>query len=99
MTVIEVSAPCVKSPIPTIIISVPIRKATRRLGWIGVMRRHRRATMTTIGNTEIADSLIFSPNTANLLCGLIFLSSYIDFGKFPSYYIISFQQTRILKKG
>ena len=32
--------------------------------------------MTTIGNTEIADSLIFSPNTANLFCGLILLSSY-----------------------
>jgi hypothetical protein len=32
--------------------------------------------MTTIGNTEIADSLIFSPKTANLLCGLIAMSSH-----------------------
>ncbi|MBQ2240655.1 MAG: hypothetical protein II319_00785, partial [Clostridia bacterium] len=60
----------------TIIISVPIRNATRRLGSIGVKNKHKSATMTTIGNTEIADSLIFSPKTANLLCGLIAMSSH-----------------------
>jgi len=61
---------------PTIIISVPIRNATRRLGSIGVKNRHKIATMTTIGNTEIADSLIFSPKTAKLFCGLIAASSH-----------------------
>ena len=75
MTVIEVSAPRVKRPIPTIIITVPIRNARSRLDSIGVTSKHKIATIITIGSTDTSDSLNFSFSAFMLSCDLTFLIS------------------------
>ena len=57
--------------------------ATRRLGSIGVKKRQSNATIITIGKTETADSLIFSPKIANLFCGFILISPICEGLKMP----------------
>ncbi len=56
MGVMEVSAPKVKSPMPTQIITAPMRKQSIRSVGMGTMVWPRRMTMHKMGSTETVDS-------------------------------------------
>ena len=60
MGVMEVSAPSVKMPMPTMIRMEPRKKLSRRSGDTGDTDRHKSPTISRIGSTDSADSLIFS---------------------------------------
>ena len=58
-----VSAPSVKSPIPTISRTAPTRKASNTSDGTGAMVKQRIRTISVIGSTEVSASRTFSPNT------------------------------------
>ena len=58
--VMDASAPSENRPSPRIIISVPIRKLSIRSVGTGAIVRHSRATISTMGRIEPADSRTFS---------------------------------------
>ncbi|HAB00752.1 MAG TPA: hypothetical protein DCE08_04630 [Ruminococcaceae bacterium] len=71
---------------PTIIISVPIRKPSIRSVGIGAMVRHSRTTIATIGRTERADSAIFSRISVRFLVRYEDLIRHHPFAKNIYYY-------------
>ena len=89
--VIDCSAPSENTPIPTIIITAPIKNASSRLGCIGTAKRHSSDTIIIIGSTETVDSRIFSARAVfvfskprlfflfKLLSILIFRRPYFNF--------------------
>ena len=58
--VMDRSAPREKRPIPTTIISAPMRKVSSSVGCMGTKNRHSSVTMMIMGSTDTRDSLIFS---------------------------------------
>ena len=69
--VIEVSAPRVKSPIPTIIIIAPIRNARNIDDGTGINVARRNNTIKVTGRTDDSDSFIFSDKIVlfrNFIC-------------------------------
>ena len=60
MRLMDMSAPRVNSPIPTISSSDPMRNESISPVSTGTRARHKAATMTVTGRTEAAASFIFS---------------------------------------
>ena len=60
MGIIATSAPSENRPMPTTIITAPMRKHSSRSACIGITNRHSTSTIATIGSTEIAASRVFS---------------------------------------
>ena len=79
--VMEISAPNVNNPIPTIIITAPIKNDSKIPAGKGAILRHKIETIIIIGNTDIADSLIFSIRTV-----LFLLKKFFIFISKPSFH-------------
>ena len=77
----EVSAPKVKSPMPTQIITAPMRKQSIRSVGMGTMVWPRRMTMHKMGSTETVDSRIFSPI---IRCFLSKMDGMMTIASFPA---------------
>ena len=85
--VMDVSAPSVNSPIPTIISNAPIRNDNNKPVGTGCIDRHIIATMMIIGKVDTKDSLIFSVIRARFLCTAC-ASILLSF--FASFFFITF---------
>ena len=71
--VIEISAPKSNKPIPTIIITAPIKKDSKSPDGNGAILKHNKVTITTMGRTESAELLIFSPVNTLFLLKIFFI--------------------------
>ena len=59
---IDRSTPILKSPIPAIIMTVPMIKERSRPLSIGIRNKHKAITISDMGRTDFVDSTIFSFN-------------------------------------
>ena len=67
----DISEPSVKSPMPTISSTPPIRNATMALLGTGAMVKHSSSTISITGSTDVSDScsgFLKMANTVSAFC-------------------------------